>query len=382
MTQTISINDSGRLQLTPLEIPSRLLLGPGPSNAHPTVLQAMNTSPVGHLDPAFLALMDEIQSLLRYVWQTENQLTIAVSGTGTAAMEATIANAVEPGDVVLIGVAGYFGNRLVDMAGRYGADVRNITKSWGQVFNLDEIQTALKTHRPAILALVHAETSTGARQPLEGVADLCNEFGTLLLVDTVTSLGGVPLFLDAWGVDLAYSCSQKGLGCPPGASPFTMSARAVEKLQQRQTKVANWYLDMLLLGKYWGAERTYHHTAPINLYYALREALRLLAEEGLANSWQRHQKNVEYLWEGLENLGLSMHVEQEYRLPTLTTVCIPAGVDGKAIARQLLNEYNIEIGGGLGELAGLVWRVGLMGFNSRKESVDELLAALRQVLPK
>ncbi|MDZ8259089.1 alanine--glyoxylate aminotransferase family protein [Nostoc sp. ChiQUE01b] len=382
MTQTISINDSGRLQLTPLEIPSRLLLGPGPSNAHPTVLQAMNTSPVGHLDPAFLALMDEIQSLLRYVWQTENSLTIAVSGTGTAAMEATIANAVEPGDVVLIGVAGYFGNRLVDMAGRYGADVRTITKPWGQVFNLEELQTALKTHRPAILALVHAETSTGARQPLEGVADLCREFGTLLLVDTVTSLGGVPLFLDAWGVDLAYSCSQKGLGCPPGASPFTMSARAVEKLQQRQTKVANWYLDMLLLGKYWGAERTYHHTAPINLYYALREALRLLAEEGLGNSWQRHQKNVEYLWEGLENLGLSMHVEQEYRLPTLTTVRIPAGIDGKAIARQLLNEHNIEIGGGLGELAGLVWRVGLMGFNSRKESVDQLLAALRQVLPK
>ncbi|MBE9000441.1 alanine--glyoxylate aminotransferase family protein [Nostoc sp. LEGE 12447] len=382
MTQTISINDSGRLQLTPLEIPSRLLLGPGPSNAHPTVLQAMNTSPVGHLDPAFLALMDEIQSLLRYVWQTENPLTIAVSGTGTAAMEATIANAVEPGDIVLIGVAGYFGNRLVDMAGRYGADVRTITKPWGQVFNLDELKTALETHRPTILALVHAETSTGARQPLEGVADLCNEFGTLLLVDTVTSLGGVPLFLDAWGVDLAYSCSQKGLGCPPGASPFTMSARAVEKLQQRQTKVANWYLDMLLLGKYWGAERTYHHTAPINLYYALREALRLLAEEGLANSWQRHQKNVEYLWEGLENLGLSMHVEQEYRLPTLTTVRIPAGVDGKAIARQLLNEHNIEIGGGLGELAGLVWRVGLMGFNSRKESVDQLLAALRQVLPK
>ena len=382
MTQTISINDSGRLQLTPLEIPSRLLLGPGPSNAHPTVLQAMNTSPVGHLDPAFLALMDEIQSLLRYVWQTENPLTIAVSGTGTAAMEATIANAVEPGDVVLIGVAGYFGNRLVDMAGRYGTDVRTITKPWGQVFNLDELQTALKTHRPTILALVHAETSTGARQPLEGVADLCREFGTLLLVDSVTSLGGVPLFLDAWGVDLAYSCSQKGLGCPPGASPFTMSARAVEKLQQRQTKVANWYLDMLLLGKYWGAERTYHHTAPINLYYALREALRLLAEEGLANSWQRHQKNVEYLWEGLENLGLSMHVEQEYRLPTLTTVRIPTGIDGKAIARQLLNEHNIEIGGGLGELAGKVWRVGLMGFNSRKESVDQLLAALRQVLPK
>ncbi|WP_414565919.1 MULTISPECIES: alanine--glyoxylate aminotransferase family protein [unclassified Anabaena] len=382
MTPTISINDSQRLQLKPLDIPSRLLLGPGPSNAHPAVLQAMSTSPVGHLDPAFLELMDEIQSLLRYVWQTENPLTIAVSGTGSAAMEATIANVTEPGDVVLIGVAGYFGNRLVDMAGRYGADVRTITKPWGQVFSLDELKAAIETHRPAILALVHAETSTGARQPLEGVAEICREFGTLLLVDTVTSLGGVPIFLDDWGVDLAYSCSQKGLGCSPGASPFTMSARAMEKLQQRQTKVANWYLDMSLLGKYWGSERTYHHTAPVNLYYGLREALRLVAEEGLINCWQRHQKNVEYLWEGLEDLGLSMHVEREYRLPTLTTVCIPEGVDGKAIARQLLDEYNIEVGGGLGELAGRVWRVGLMGFNSRPESVDQLLTALRQVLGK
>jgi alanine-glyoxylate transaminase/serine-glyoxylate transaminase/serine-pyruvate transaminase len=382
MTLTLSINDSHRLQLAPLEMPNRLLLGPGPSNAHPAVLEAMNTPPVGHLDPTFLALMDEIQSLLRYVWQTDNPLTIAVSGTGTAAMEATIANATEPGDVVLVGVAGYFGNRLVDMAGRYGADVRTITKPWGQVFSLDELRTALETHRPAILALVHAETSTGARQPLAGVGDLCREFGCLLLVDTVTSLGGVPIFLDQWGVDLAYSCSQKGLGCPPGASPFTMSPRALEKLQKRQGKVANWYLDMSLLSKYWGSDRVYHHTAPINLYYALREALRLVAEEGLANCWQRHQKNVEYLWEGLESLGLSLHVEREFRLPTLTTVCIPEGVDGKAIARQLLNEHNIEVGGGLGELAGKVWRVGLMGFNSRPESVDQLLKALQQVLPK
>ena len=381
MIPMISINNSQHLQLKPLEIPLRLLLGPGPSNAHPAVFQAMNHSLVGHLDPAFLELMDEIQSLLRYVWQTENHHTIAVSGTGSAAMEATIANATAPGDVVLIGVAGYFGNRLVDMAGRYGADVRTITKPWGQVFSLDEIRMAVEQHRPAILALVHAETSTGARQPLEGVAEVCREFGTLLLVDTVTSLGGVPIFLDAWGVDLAYSCSQKGLGCSPGASPFTMSSRAVDKLQQRSTKVTNWYLDMSLLGKYWGNERTYHHTAPISLYYGLREALRLVAEEGLANCWQRHQENAEYLWEGLEDLGLTMHVEKEYRLPTLTTVRIPTGVDGKAIARQLLNEHNIEIGGGLGELAGQVWRVGLMGFNSRPESVDRLLGALRQVLP-
>lgn len=382
MTQTVSINDSQRLQLAALEMPNRLLLGPGPSNAHPAVLEAMNTSPVGHLDPTFLALMDEIQSLLRYVWQTENPLTIAVSGTGTAAMEATIANSVQPGDVVLVGVSGYFGNRLVDMAGRYGGTVQTITKPWGQVFSLQELRTALETHRPAILALVHAETSTGARQPLEGVGELCREFDCLLLVDTVTSLGGVPIFLDGWGVDLAYSCSQKGLGCPPGASPFTMSARAIEKLQRRPDKVANWYLDMNLLGKYWGSDRVYHHTAPINLYYALREALRLVAEEGLANCWQRHQKNAEYLWAGLEDMGLSLHVEREFRLPTLTTVRIPDGVDGKAIARQLLNEHNIEVGGGLGELAGQVWRVGLMGFNSRPENVDQLLAALRQVLPK
>ncbi len=377
--QTLSINNNQRLQLAPLAVPSRLLLGPGPSNAHPAVLEAMNTSPLGHLDPAFLGLMDEIQSLLRYVWQTENPLTIAVSGTGTAAMEATIANTVEPGDVVLVGVMGYFGNRLVDMAGRYGADVRTIAKSWGQVFTLEELRSALETHRPSLLALVHAETSTGARQPLEGVGDLCREFGCLLLVDTVTSLGGVPIFLDEWGVDLAYSCSQKGLGCPPGASPFTMSPRAVEKLQKRPNKVANWYLDMTLLNKYWGQERVYHHTAPINLYYALREALRLVAEEGLENCWQRHQKNVEYLWERLENLGLTLHVEREFRLPTLTTVRIPEGVDGKAIARQLLNEHNIEIGGGLGELAGKVWRVGLMGFNSRQESVDKFIDALEKV---
>jgi alanine-glyoxylate transaminase / serine-glyoxylate transaminase / serine-pyruvate transaminase len=382
MSQTIPIKTNQKLNLQPLNMPNRLLLGPGPSNVHPAILAAMNTPPVGHLDPTFLNLMDEVRSQLQYVWQTDNLMTIAVSGTGTAAMEATIANSVEPGDIVLVGVMGYFGNRLVDMAGRYGADVRTITKPWGQVFSLDDIKTAIETHHPRILALVHAETSTGARQPMAGVAELCQKYGTLLLIDTVTSLGGVPIFLDEWGVDLAYSCSQKGLGCPPGASPFTMSGRAMEKLQNRPTKVANWYLDMNLLGKYWGYERVYHHTAPINMYYALRESLRLIAEEGIENCWQRHQKNVEYLWESLEGLGLKMHVEREYRLPTLTTVCIPEGVDGKAIARRLLDEYNVEVGGGLGELAGKVWRVGLMGYNSRPECVDNLVEVLRQVLPK
>ncbi len=368
-------------KLAPLTVPDRLLLGPGPSNAHPAVLRAMSMSPVGHLDPAFLAIMDEIQVGLRYVWQTENAMTIAVSGTGSAAMEATLANTVEPGDVVLVGVMGYFGHRLVDMAGRYGADVKTLSKPWGQVFSLDELRSAMELHRPAILALVHAETSTGARQPLEGVGDLCREFNCLLLVDTVTSLGGVPICLDQWGIDLAYSCSQKGLGCSPGASPLTLGERAIAKVKNRKTAIANWYLDINLLGRYWGSERVYHHTAPVNLYYGLREALRLITEEGVENCWQRHQKNVEYLWQSLEGIGLHMHVEPAYRLPTLTTVKIPEGADGKAIARQLLFEHGIEVGGGLGELAGKVWRVGLMGYNSQPASVDRLVAALKQVLP-
>ncbi len=376
----MSIKTNQLKQLNPLSVPNRLLLGPGPCNANPIVLEAMSTSLLGHLDPAFLEIMDEIQSLLRYVWQTDNPHTIAVSGTGSAAMEATIANSVEPGDVMLIGVAGYFGNRLVDMAGRYGADVRSISKPWGQNFSLAELRTAMETHRPKILGLVHAETSTGCRQPIEGVGELCREYDCLLLLDTVTSLGGVPIHLDDWGVDLAYSCSQKGLGCAPGASPFTMSPRAMEKLLARKTKVPNWYLDMLLLGKYWGVDRMYHHTAPISLYYGLREALRLVSEEGIDNSWARHRSNVEYLWSSLESIGLKMHVEKQYRLPTLTTVCIPEGVDGKAVAKQLLLEHNIEIGGGLGELAGKVWRVGLMGYNSRQDNVDRLIAALKQVI--
>jgi alanine-glyoxylate transaminase / serine-glyoxylate transaminase / serine-pyruvate transaminase len=380
MIQTFPIQENQKLQLEPLKIPQRLLLGPGPSNAHPQVLQAMDNSPIGHLDPAFVTLMEEIQSLLRYIWQTENQLTLAVSGTGSAAMGAALANVTEPGDVVLVGVAGYFGNRLVDMAGRCRADVRTITQPWGEVFQLEELRNALSTHRPAILALVHAETSTGARQPLEGVGELCREFGCLLLVDTVTSLGCMPVFLDQWGVDIAYSASQKGLACPPGASPFTISSRALEKVARRKNKVENWYLDMTLLSRYWGSDRVYHHTAPINMYYALREALRLISEEGLATCWHRHQENAEYLWNCLEDVGLSLHVDREFRLPTLTTVCIPEGVDGKAIVQQLLMKYGVEIGEGLGELEGKVWRVGLMGFNSRKENVDTLIDALCKVL--
>ena len=375
-----SISNKHQISTQQLDVPPRLLLGPGPSNAHPRVLQALGMRQVGHLDPAFITLMNEVQELLRYVWQTDNKLTIPVSGTGSAAMEASLANTVEPGDVVLVGVNGYFGERLCNMAGRYGGDVRRLEKPWGEVFSLDELRTGLETHRPAVLALVHAETSTGARQPLEGVADLCREFNCLLLVDTVTSLGGVPLFLDEWGVDVAYSGSQKCLSCPPGISPLTLNERALEKLHRRKNQVPNWYLDMTMVSKYWGKERTYHHTAPINMNYAFREALRLVAEEGLEARWERHRRNAERLWEGLAELGISCHVPREYRLPSLTTAVIPPGVDGKAVAVYLRKSYNIEIAAGLGHLGGKVWRIGLMGFNSRRENVTLLLAALKDAL--
>jgi alanine-glyoxylate transaminase/serine-glyoxylate transaminase/serine-pyruvate transaminase len=385
MTSTLSptistVDNTFRIPVGPLDVPERLLLGPGPSNADPTVVAAMNRQPIGHLDPAYLALMDEVQTMLRYVWQTSNQMTIPISGTGSAAMEATLANAVEPGDVVLVGVNGYFGHRLVDMAERYRADVRTLQKAWGEVFSLQELRAALAEHRPQILALVHAETSTGACQPLDSVGDLCREYDCLLLVDTVTSLGGVPIFLDNWKVDMAYSCSQKGLSCPPGSSPFTMGPRGLEKMDKRQSKVANWYLDISLLRKYWGQGRVYHHTAPVNMTYAIREALRLLLEEGIENSWARHQKNAEMLWDGLQELGLECHVPKAYRLPTLTTVRVPAGIDAKAVTQQLLADHNLEIGNGLGELAGQVWRIGLMGYNSRPENVNTVLSALETVL--
>lgn len=378
---TFSIQDNHRPSLGTIDMPPRLLLGAGPANAHPRVLQAMTAPLVGHLDPTFIKVMDEISEGLRYAWQTNNDLTIAISGTGSSAMESGLANLIEPGDVVLIGVAGYFSRRMVDMAGRYGADVRCIEKPWGQSFSLDDLRAGLETHKPALLALVHAETSTGARQPLDGVAELCREHGSLLLVDTVTSLGGVPLFVDDWGIDVAYSGAQKCLSCPPGASPITFGPRAMEKIHGRKTPVSNWYMNADLLSKYWsGSPRAYHHTAPMNLYYALREGLRLVAEEGLAARWARHQATAELFWAGLEEMGLECHVDRAIRLPSLTTVRVPEGVDAAAVTRRLLTEYNIEIAGGLGELAGKVWRVGLMGFNSRRENVTTLLGALGKVL--
>ena len=375
------MNEAHRLRLDPIATPDRLLLGPGPSNADPRVLQAIARPPLSHLDPLYLELMNEVQEMLRYAWQTDNRFTIPVSGTGSAAMEATIANTVEPGETVVVGVIGYFGKRLVDMCGRYGAKVVEVSAPWGEALSLDTLTQAVEQHKPAVLALVHAETSTGVQQPLDGIGDLCRAHDCLLLLDTVTSLGGVPLKLDEAKVDLAYSCSQKGLSCPPGLGPFTMGPRAEDKLDRRSGKVPNWYLDMSGLKSYWGSQRTYHHTAPVNMNYGLREALRLLCEEGLENSWARHRRNSEELWAGLERMGLELHVPLSHRLPTLTTVKIPDGVDGKAFATHLLNKHGVEIGNGLGDLAGRVWRVGLMGTNSKPENVERLLNLLDLELP-
>jgi alanine-glyoxylate transaminase/serine-glyoxylate transaminase/serine-pyruvate transaminase len=363
-----------------LQNPPRLLLGPGPSMVHPRVLRAMASPMIGHLDPYFLQVMETTQTLLRYVFGTSNDLTIPISGTGSAAMESSLANVIEPGDPVLICINGYFGHRMQDMANRYGAQVHTLEKPWGEVFEAGEVGQALATNPAKVVALVHAETSTGALQPLAEIAAVVHEAGALFLVDAVTSLGGVPVEVDRNGLDICYSGSQKCLSCPPGLGPITFGPRAVEVLQSRKTPVANWYLDLTMIQKYWGKERTYHHTAPISSNFALYEGLRIVAEEGLEARYDRHRRNAELLWAGLEGMGLELHVAHPNRLPSLTTVRIPQGIDGNAVRQRLLEEYNIEIAGGLGELKGKVWRIGLMGYSSRRENVALLLAALKASL--
>jgi alanine-glyoxylate transaminase / serine-glyoxylate transaminase / serine-pyruvate transaminase len=364
-----------------LNLSPRILLGPGPSMASPRVLRSMATPLVGHLDPEFLSLMNEVQELLRFLFQTKNELTIPVSGTGSAGMEAALCNFIEPGDDVLIASMGYFGDRMQEMAGRYGAKVERLERPWGQVFDPAEIETALSKKKYKLLALVHAETSTGAWQPgIPEIAASAHRHGALLVLDTVTSLGGLPVEIDAWDVDIAYSGTQKCLSAPPGLAPLTVSPRARQALRDRNTPVANWYLDLTTLEKYWGKERTYHHTAPITMNYALREALRMAAEEGLEARFARHRANAELLWQGLEALDLPLLVPYENRLPTLSTPQIPPSADDAAVRRRLLDEYNIEIAGGFGPLKGKVWRIGLMGFSSRPENVILLLAALEQIL--
>jgi alanine-glyoxylate transaminase/serine-glyoxylate transaminase/serine-pyruvate transaminase len=336
---------------------------------------------LGHLDPAFIAMMDEVKALLRHVFATANPLTIPISGTGSAGMEACLVNLLEPGDELVVGVNGAFGTRMAEVAERAGAVVTRVEVPWGRVIPIDRLAAALRTCRRAkLVALVHAETSTGAWQPLEDAARLAHEHGALLLADCVTSLGGVPVEVDAWGIDAAYSGTQKCLSCPPGLSPVTFGARAAEVLRRRKTKVQSWYLDLGLLAQYWGDERVYHHTAPISMNYALREALRLVAEEGLAARFARHHRNHEALVAGLAALGLDLAAEDGHRLPMLNAVRVPEGIDEARVRGRLLAEHGIEIGGGLGPLKGEVWRIGLMGESSRRANVLVILAALEDVL--
>lgn len=366
---------------TDLNLPDRILLGPGPSMIPARVLQALSAPVIGHLDPAFLAVMDDVKELLRYVFQTENEFTIPVSGTGSSAMEAALSNFIEPGDRVLIGVIGYFGERLVEMATRYGATVDRMDAPWGEVLDPDKVEAQLKKEKYKLLAVVHGETSAGALQPdIKALAAAAHANGALLLLDAIASLGGIPVEVDAWDVDVAFTASQKALSASPGVAPITLNQRAIDVLAKRRTGVGNWYLDLTEIQKYWGKSRNYHHTAPIHLNYALREALRIVAEEGLDARFARHQRNVEQLWDGLEDLDLEMLVERQNRMHTLTTVKVPPSADANKVKQRLLDEYNIEIAGGFGPLAGKIWRIGLMGHSSRREYVTLLLAALREVL--
>jgi alanine-glyoxylate transaminase/serine-glyoxylate transaminase/serine-pyruvate transaminase len=358
----------------------RLLLGPGPSDAHPRVLSVMTTPLLGHLDPQFLEIMSETQEMLRQVFQTTNALTFPVSATGTAGMETCLVNLLEPGDRAIVATAGYFGNRMVDIAGRTGAEVTVLERPWGQVFEPDALRDAVKRVRPKVLAIVHAETSTGALQPLEDVGRICRESDTLLVTDCVTSLGCIPVKLDGWGIDAAFSCSQKGLSCPPGLAPVSFSDRAVAAQKARKTKVQSWYLDLTSIQSYWGGERAYHHTAPITMVYAIREGLRLVLEEGLDARFARHVRNHLALKAGLTALGLKYTADPKHQLPQLNAVRLPDGVDDAAGRKRLLSEFGIEVGGGLGDLKGKAWRIGLMGQNSRPNCVFQVLAALEQVL--
>ncbi len=359
----------------------RILLGPGPSMVPPRVLRSMMMPLIGHLDPEFLTVMAEEQTLLRQVFQTENDLTLAIPGTGSAGMEAAICNFIEPGDRILVPIIGFFGERLAEMALRYGAEVERLERPWGETFDPGEIESALEKKHYKIVALVHAETSTGALQDgIPEIASAVHRHGALLVLDTVTSLGGLPVEIDRWDVDIAYSAAQKSLSCPPGLAPLTVSNRARDVLHKRKQPVANWYLDLNGLEKYWGEAHAYHHTSPISTHFALREGLRIVMEEGLEARFARHRAHAEMLWRGLDELDLPPLVPYANRLATLTTPQLLPSIDDIAIRKRLLEDYNIEIAGGFGPLKGKVWRIGLMGFSSRRENVVLLLAAIREIL--
>ena len=362
--------------------PGRILLGPGPSMINPRVLRVLSEPPVGHLDPELLMVMNEIQILLRGVFETKNEITLAVPGTGSAAMETAVASSVQPGNPVLIGVIGYFGNRMAEMAKVYGGDVSVLQKPWGEMLSPHEIAAALKKRPARIVGIVQAETSTGVLQPVKEIAEIVHKQGGMLIVDAVTSLGGVPVEVDKNEIDICYSCSQKCLGAPSGFSPITFSPRAVEWVASRTKPVTAWYLDIQRLMKYWGPEHIYHHTASSTLVYALHESLRIIQEQGLSERIALHIQNAMMLWKGLETLGLSLFVPETYRLPSLTTVRIPPNVEDISIRKQLLEKFNIEISGGLGDMKGSIWRIGLMGYSSRPENIALLLGALKELLKR
>jgi len=363
------------------EIRPRLLMGPGPSDVNPRVLEAMARPTVGHLDPQFLGVLNDIREMLQAVFQTRHQLTLAVSGTGSAGMETCVVNLVEPGDHVLVCVSGVFGQRMKDVAERAGARVTTTMVPWGQVFEPFHVEDAFECCGPfKLVGIVHAETSTGAAQPIREISEVVRSKGALLLVDTVTSLGGMEVDVDGWQVDACYSGTQKCLSCPPGLSPVTFSPEAEEVIANRKTKVQSWYLDMNMVRQYWGSERLYHHTAPINMCYALHEALRIVLEEGLPARWQRHALHHRALKAGLEAIAVRYLADPEHQLPMLNAVAAPEGVDEVVVRKRLLDEYGIEIGSGLGEFRGKAWRIGLMGESATERHVSSLLGALETVL--
>lgn len=370
--------DRSRGELVP---PSRLLLGPGPSLVHPRVLEALSRPLLGHLDCVFLGLMDEIQQLLRKTFRTKNQFAIPISGTGSAGMEALVVNLVEPGESVLVGINGVFGGRLASMVQRCGGKVLGLEAPWGQIIDPNDIRKTLDRSGPVkVVALVHAETSTGVWQPLSDIGAICREHDALLLVDAVTSLGGIPVEVDEWMIDACFSGTQKCLSCPPGLAPVTLNERAWQAVRRRMTPCQSWYLDLALVADYWTEEkRVYHHTAPISMLYALHEALRLVHEEGLQARFERHAANSAALQAGLSALGLDPLPPMGYRLPTLHCVSVPQPVQEGMVRSRLLQEYGIEIGGGLGPLQGKVWRIGLMGESSRQDHVLTVLNALEEI---
>ncbi len=365
--------------------PQRILHGPGPSNIHPRVLEAMARPTVGHLDPLFVELMDEIKSLLKYVFKTENDVTFPISAPGSVGMEACIVNVVEPGDKVAVCINGVFGGRMKDIIERCGGIAVPVEFDWGTVVDTNKVEEVLSTDNEIkVLAFVHAETSTGAMSDAKTLAQIAQSHDCYTIVDTVTALGGIPLLVDEWGLDAVYSGSQKCLSCPPGLSPVTFNQKAIDKIQNRKTKVQSWFSDLNLVLSYWGSgsKRAYHHTAPINALYALHESLLIIQEEGIESSWDRHKKNGDYFCSKVKELGLEPFGKDEERLPQLVPIKVPEGIEEAKVRSILLNEFNTEIGAGLGALAGKVWRVGLMGYSSSRESIDKLIEALKYALNK